>query len=554
MDHQNMDFVKSIEWLAKKYNVELNQTIGKNYDKPLPRLQKVGDKVLQFFEERGISNNTLLRLRVTEGKEWMPQFNTDMPVICFNYYRGEDLVNIKFRAARKAFKMVKNAELLFYNLNALENETSCVIVEGEIDCLSYHEAGIYNSVSVPNGAAKGTQRLEYLDNCWGYFEKMEKIIISVDNDDPGEILKEELARRLGKERCYTVTYPEGCKDANDVLKSHGKAAVVKLIEEAREWPIEGIIHVSDIEPDLIKFYEEGYPSGAKAGIPGFDDLLSFVPGQMTIITGIPGSGKDEFLNEITTGLAKLEEWPFGICGFEEPPVINISKLQEKLVRKSFNFRKNKDDRINKVEFEWSKEFVKQRYFFINIDSVGATIEAILNKAGELVKKYGIKGLVINPWNYLEHNIPNGKSETQYVSDVLTRMINFCVKYGVHIFLVAHPTKIEKDKTSGKYKVPTLYNINGSSHFYNKTYNGVTVYRDFDTNTTDVYVQKVKWSWLGHIGFATFDYDTMTRQYIPRGNSLTERQKDMNSWRPIVRDFTEPKQGFYENDFTDDNPF
>jgi twinkle protein len=412
MDHEKMGFTSAIEWLAKKYNVELSESKRKNYDKPVPRLEKVGKKVLQFFEERGISNNTLLRFGISEGKEWMPQFNAETAVICFNYYRGEDLVNIKFRGAKKSFKLAKNAELIFYNINSLENETECVIVEGEIDCLSMYEAGVHNSVSVPNGAAKGNQRLEYLDNCWEYFERLQKIVLCVDNDEPGEMLKEELARRLGKERCYTVQYPEGCKDANDVLVKHGKEAVADLVENAKEWPIEGIIHVEDVEPELIRFYEEGYPSGAKAGISGFDDLLSFVSGQMTVITGIPGSGKDEFLNEITTGLAKLEEWPFAVCGFEEPPVINISKLQEKLVRKSFAFRKDPTARINRVEFEWSKEFIRQRYYFINIDSVGASVAAILSKAGELVKKYGVKGLVINPWNYLEHNIPPGQSETQ----------------------------------------------------------------------------------------------------------------------------------------------
>ena len=188
----------------------------KEYIKPIARLEKLSPKTIAWFEnDRKISNNTLLRLGVTEAIEWMPQPNKEMTCICFNYYRDEQLVNIKFRDAAKGFKMAGGSELIFYNLDAIKGENSCVIVEGEIDCLSFHECGIYNVVSVPNGASKGNQKLEYLDNCWKYFEGMEKIILAVDGDEAGTSLKNELSRRLGKEKCFTVEYPEGCKDTNE---------------------------------------------------------------------------------------------------------------------------------------------------------------------------------------------------------------------------------------------------------------------------------------------------------------------------------------------------
>jgi len=266
--------------------------------------------------------------------------------------------------------------------------------------------------------------------------------------------------------------------------------------------------------EIVDYYYDGYPVGAKAHIKNFDELISFVPGQMTTVTGIPGSGKDEFMNLVTTGLAKYEDWKFGVCGFEEPAAINVTKLQEKITGKSFAFRKNVDDRMTEDEMKESLLFAKDHFYYINIDQVGAKGEDILKKAGELVKRYGINGLIVNPWNYLEHNIPPNYSETQYISEFLTTMLNFCVKCGVHLFLIAHPTKIQKNKSNGKYEVPTLYSISGSAHFFNKTYNGICVYRDFETNIVDVYVQKVKWSWLGKVGFCSFDFNTLTRQYIP----------------------------------------
>lgn len=530
VEKENLDYIGAIKWLANKYNIEVEED-GKDPIKPQPRLQKISDELVEGFAKRGISNDTLLRFKITETTEWMPGAKAEVRATCFNYYRGEELINIKFRAKNKDFKLAKDAELIFYNLNALENEKVAVIVEGEFDCLTMHECGIYNSVSVPNGAAKGAQKLPYLDNCYHYFTKIEKIILAVDNDEPGLMLREELGRRLGKERCFWVNYPEGCKDANEVLLKHGKDAVIELVENATAWPIEGIIHVEDLDEEVVDYYENGYPKGAKAHIQGFDNYVSFVPGQMTMITGIPGHGKDEFLNWILIGLARYENWPFAICGFEEPPSINITKLQEKFTGKAFDFRRDPGHRMNESEFRNSFFFLKKYFYYINLQMVGATGKAILDKAAELVMRYGIKGLVINPWNCLEHLKDNGQSETEYVSQFLTTLLNFAVKHGVHIFLVAHPTKINKDKNTKKYDVPTLYSISGSAHFYNKTYNGLCIYRDTETNIVDVYIQKVKWSWLGKLGFCTFSYDTMTRQYTNIGESHPSTESPFNNYKP-----------------------
>jgi twinkle protein len=491
----------------------------REYFRPEPRLQKVGAKVLSFFESRKISNNTLLRFGITEAKEWMPLHDAEVPVICFNYLRAGELVNIKFRGPGKAFKMAKDAELIFYNIDAIQEESQVVIVEGEIDCLSLHEAGIYNVVSVPNGASKGNQKLEYLDNCWHLFEG-KQIVLMVDNDEPGESLKNELARRLGKARCSTVTYPDGCKDANDVLVKLGKEALQKMISEAREWPLEGILTMDEMYNDVVDFYINGYPKGTAAHIPGagnaykdgFDDLLTFYPGQLTMVTGSPGSGKDEFLNLIAANMAKKEGWKFGICGMEEPAEFTVTKLQEKIVGKSFS--KDSLNRMNQQEFETSLGLVDTNFFFINVNKVTVTMQEILEHLGQLVKKYGINAVIINPWNCLEHNKPDSKSETEYVSEALGQLITFLKVNHVHGFLVAHPTKLQKKKDTGKYEVATMYSISGSAHFFNKTHNGISVYRDFETNVVDVYVQKVKWSWLGKIGFCSYNFDMDTRQYIP----------------------------------------
>ncbi len=486
----------------------------KEYTKPPARLEKLKPEAIKWFEGRGISNNTLLRLDVTEAIEWMPSAQKEMTCICFNYYRDGQLVNIKYRDGKKGFKLAKDAELIFYNLDGIKEETTCYIVEGEIDCLSLHEAGIYNVVSVPNGASKGSQKLEYLDNCWQYFENKTKVVLAVDNDEAGNSLKDELARRIGKEKCFTVSYPEGCKDANDVLKVYGKDELIKTLAGAEAIPLEGIVGMDEIYDQITDWYNNGYPKGAAAKIEGFDPLLTFAPGQLTMITGIPGHGKDEFTNLIMANLAKHEDWSWGICGFEETPAQTTTKLIEKFTGKSFDFRINPHQRINADEFEYGVGMVDKYFKFINTEVVQTDVDGILEKAEQMVQRYGIKGFCLNPWNWIDHYRAEYMSETEYISAMLTKIITFSKKYQVHFFLVAHTTKIQKDKNTGKYEVPTLYSISGSANFFNKTHNGITVYRDYNTNNVDVYVQKVKQSWLGKMGFCSFSYDTFIRQYIP----------------------------------------
>jgi twinkle protein len=511
MQHKNITYPDAIRLIAKKYGIDIQQD-KKEYERPAQRLTKLQPDSIKYFETRGISNNTLLRFNITEATEWMPKAGKDTRVICFNYIKDDQLVNIKFRAKDKDFKMAKNAELVFYNLDSLKDETTAIIVEGEVDCLSLYEAGVYNVVSVPNGAGIGQQQLKYLDNCWQYFEDKDCIILFTDNDDPGNNLKQELGRRLGKDRCKLITYPDGCKDANDVLLKYGKQMIASMIEQAKKWPIDGMITMDDVYADVCNYYLNGYPKGAAAGIGEFDELLTFSEGQFTIVTGSPGSGKSEFIDYLTTSLARKHNWKFAVCSFENPVSIHVTKLMEKFTGLSFDFRKDPKHRIQTADFEEAIGLTDMYFNFVNIAQIDVTIQGILAKLKEVVLKTGVKGIVIDPWNYIEHKIPSGYSETQYISEALTLIREFVVQTGTHLFLVAHPKKLQKD-SSGQYPPASLYDISGSAHFFNKTDNGISVYRDHVKGKVDVYVQKIRFHWLGKLGYTSYNFDTYTRQYI-----------------------------------------
>ena len=133
----------------------------------------MSEKVESWFKERGISSASIRDLNVTTGEEYMPQTGKSENTIQFNYYMGDQLINVKYRDGRKNFKLYKGAEKIFYNINSIIGYDACVIVEGEIDVLAMHEAGVKNVISVPNGATLNSNNLDYLDNCIDYFDDKE---------------------------------------------------------------------------------------------------------------------------------------------------------------------------------------------------------------------------------------------------------------------------------------------------------------------------------------------------------------------------------------------
>lgn len=476
------------------------------YIKPeVKPMSDLSQDVINWFNARGISEEALVANKVSEGLEWMPQTQKEENTIQFNYYRGEELINVKYRDGRKNFKMVKDAEKILYGINDIEGSSSMVIVEGEIDKLSFWEAGVYSCVSVPNGGSG--RDLEYLV---GVPDDIETIYLAVDSDEVGRSLEKELGRRLGYDRCLRVRFPEGCKDANEVLIEHGAEALEECLKKAQPFPLEGVVNISDISVDIDDLYETGLERGETVGHKSFDQKFSFKTSQLTAVTGVPTHGKSNFLEHLCMRLSAQCGWKFGVFSPEHYPLqLHFSVLAEKFVGKSFR-KDTQFPRISKYELQQAKDFIDSHYHFIRPDGDVFTIDGILDSAKQLIKRYGINALILDPYNKI-HADMNGKSETQYINEFLTKLTIFKQKYDIHIFLVAHPRKMGKDE-NGLYDVPTLYDIAGSANFYNQVDNGITVYRDFSSNTTRAYIQKVKFRHIGEIGYVDFRYNLQNGRY------------------------------------------
>jgi len=513
---------------------------------------KLSNNVVKWFEDRKISQYVLNDFKITNSVEYMPQTEKNESVINFNYFRLGELVNVKYRDNNKNFKLFGGAEMIFYNLDAAIDNKEIIIVEGEMDVLALAQCGINNVISVPNGCTdKGTINVQYLDNCIEFFDEKTQFILALDNDHVGNRLKDELARRLGYENCKTVTFKD-CKDANDCLIKYGQNVTKECFNEAKEFPIIGVFDANDIREDIYNYYNNGLPSGCGIDMHEMDMHLKFQVGYLTTITGIPGHGKSEFLDFLLCRLNVSHGWKTALYSPENHPLeLHFSKFAEKMIGKPFEG----SNRLSPIDLENMVKYHADNFFFINPES-NFKLENILDSVRQLVRKKGVNCFVIDAWNKLDHQYTT--NETKYISEQLDKITRFCEFNKVHCFLVAHPTKIQKDKATGKYEVPNLYSISGSANFYNKTANGITVYRDYDNFTTEVYIQKVKFKHWGQVGKVIFAWDYTNGRYYkgtPNYDSwiYTEQPKQLEP----NTDFLNSKQLPKENDIIindEPNPF
>lgn len=465
----------------------------------------LSEKAIQWFGSRGISKETLEKMQVSEGMEWMPQTQKEMNTIQFNYLVDGEIINTKFRDGKKNFKLVQGAPKIFYNIDALTNDSDyVVVVEGEIDALSFIEAGVDNVISVPNGATRGNVNADYLDDYVDYFDAKERVILALDNDEAGENLKQEFIRRLGAESCFLADFGEN-KDANEFLEANGTSALASVVDNAELCPLENVYTASDIKEELVDFIENGAKKGYQIGIPEFDDVFSTYTSQFITVTGIPTHGKSDFIDRMCVGYQEKYGWK---TAYASPENLPMHIHTDKIIRKIAGHR----PKPGSPAFEEAFDKVNNNFFFIGMDRF--FLDDILLKGAELVKRKGIKVLVLDPFNKIRMKGIAPERVNEYTLEYLQRIDEFAKKYDVLVIIAAHPTKMYKGP-DGKQEMPTFYSVKGGGEWYDASYHGLVVHRDFEANTTKVKVLKVKFQNLGTNGAEVdFTWEPEAGEFVP----------------------------------------
>lgn len=480
------------------------------------------NKALSWLQTRGITQAVIERNRIETASVYVPQLSKEATAICFPYYRGETLVNRKWRAAPKHFFMEPGAERILYKLGDVSKAT--IICEGELDALSCEVAGFPNAVSVPDGApstdaASYHTKFAFLESDWPALAAVQIWILALDNDGPGKVLERYLAQRLGYEKCYLVKWPEGCKDANDVLVQHGPERLAECINTASAYPVKGIFTVEDLALESEQVFGEGLKPGLSTGWDSLDRLLTIAPGQLYVVTGSPMSGKSTWLDCLTINLAKRHKWPGVYCSPENAP---YSAYQVRLAGKWAD-RPTQEGYHGAMDLEALWNTLGEMAPFISYIYLDEemTLDAVLERGRILVARSGIRWMVIDPWNEIEHHRPKELTETQYVGKCLSQIKRFCRLTGVAVFLVAHPAKMQKQ--GGAYPVATPYSISDSAHWFNKPEVCISIHRNMapadngePDHIVEVHVQKMKFRQFGKLGMVTLKWNPGSETFRDMG--------------------------------------
>lgn len=296
--------------------------------------------------------------------------------------------------------------------------------------------------------------------------------------------------------------------------------------------LNNVLSTQFLKEEINNLYTYGMPEGYKLGIQSIDSLFRLDTAMVSVITGVPNYGKSEFLDYICIRLNKKYALKTLYFSPENFPIrLHLSKLLRKLTNKSFND-------LTKEEIDTNINYIANNFYFLNYETV-STLDDILNEAERLIIEKDVKILNIDPFNTLEDKRPNNLTETEYVSQVMTRLQKFTKKHNILINLVVHPKKLQND-INGDTVIPGRYDLNGSANFANKADYIIIVHRDFINNTTIIKCDKCKFSNYGTIGECEIQYDTVSTNYFDIDSNDKEATKEDDIYMTALQVYEQTK--------------
>ena len=470
-----------------------------------------------FLNSRGIANETADKAKLFSARKWFGKLGRETEAIGFPYYRNGALVAAKYRSIEdKDFTQDMGGAHDFFGIEHAVKGEPLVIVEGEMDYLTAVQVGIKNVVSVPAGApvkvADGKvlpsedKKFAFVWNAREIIDAAPYVVLATDQDTAGQALAEELARRIGKEKCRLAKFDK--KDLNEILMDDDPTqdTIIEIINKAQAYPIKGISTADTYLDRINDLYAKGTGKGFSTGYPSLDEIYTVAAGQLTVVTGYPSMGKSNFVDQLMVNLARQHDWKFALCSFENQPEIHITRLMELYACKRFFEGKDQMTPAEKTDaFKWVQDH------FLFLDSNGDepnTLESILERAKVAVKRMGVRGLLIDPYNYIELE-RRDSTETEAISGMLTRVQKFCKAHDVHTWFVAHPSKMTR--SGNEQPRPDGMSISGSMAWWAKTDCGITVHRG-EGALVEIAVWKCRYRWVGTQGETTMLYNKTAGTY------------------------------------------
>jgi twinkle protein len=391
-------------------------------------------------------------------------------VVAFPYIRDGKRYAAKFRTeSHRNWRSTQGVSRGLYNEDVLTSEGGpIVITEGEIDALSVMQAGYKRVVSLPDGWTPDGGKRDVLVTAEIQLRSSPFVIVAGDNDAAGESLPRTVANILIGHDVRYARWPDGCKDANDVLCKHGEEVLARCLDEAKQIDPAGgfITGISDLPPMPARRV-------LRMGCNPFDLVIGFEVGAMSVGTGIPGSGKSTFTTFAAYHIAMNEKVRVGFMSFET----HAHRTRDHLCRLHMGIPW---DELNDEQRQETGVYL-DRYFRVvhrTYDTSTHNLGWLRDMIYTLAVRDNCKLIVVDPWNELEHLPERGESMTAYINFGLQQIRVWAEQFDTHICVIAHPRKMPTD---GMPRAPVGYDISDSAAFSNKPALGFTVHQDELTN-------------------------------------------------------------------------
>jgi twinkle protein len=487
---------------------------AKQYVPPVvPAGRTLGPRAQKFLRDRSI-DPTIAEERY---KLWSTYRDGRESGIAIPYLRGDEIVHIKYRAIdEKKFYSSNDTEPIFYNLNGAEGAETVYLCEGEFEVLALATAGIHTGMSVPNGAPgankDGTvqdagKKLDCMASGETILKNARKIVLAMDADKPGQVLRDEFVRRLGKTKTHIIDWPDGCKDGNDTLKEFGVDLYREIVEDATPVPVDGITYALDVFESVWEQRATSTYQGREVRRwRGFNSLFRMGEGQLTIVTGVPQSGKSHWMRAYMVNLSEVHDFRVAMFPPEDgTPTTFVSKL----MRMKIPFFHEMPEERKGSAFEtatWLHDHI------VHINPKARTVAQILELATVLIFRHGIKALVIDPWTEVRYMDSDRIPDHIQIANALSDLQAFAQDFGIAIFVVAHPTK-EGGRDTGPIG---MYDVRGTATWADKADRFISIYRDIETgsnNTVEIHVLKTREESFGRNGQISMSMDPTTKNYV-----------------------------------------
>lgn len=442
---------------------------------------RITARTQQWLADRGLNVNLAAELG------WSTEETPGGEVLKIPYVLNGEVVNHKYRHIdRKRFYQDAEAVKSLWNGDVLLRDPTpdtVVICEGEMDALAILGTGLLEAVvSVPDGApaqAGGTgSKYSFLEPYKEALKRVSRVILAVDGDGPGRNLLKDLSERIGAGKCWWIDWPRGIKDANELLLEHGEDAVRRLLMLTKPCEIEDVFLMSQI-PDLPD------PEVYSTGIRALDPHWKMVNGFMTVITGIPSSGKTTLVHDVCCRVADAGK-RVAVSSFEQHPARHHKRAFRQWYCRDY-VDLIEDNQLLAEADAW----IDERFVFCFPQSdKPPTMDWLFEKWRAAYDRYHPDVFVLDPWNELEHVRGDGQSLTEYVGEALRDMRKWHERRDTQLLIVAHPKKLQAGEKC------SLYSISDSAHWANKSDIGIVVVRDRETGRSDIQVKKVKYEELG----------------------------------------------------------